>query len=64
MTLLHAIGDRLHRDNDQWARQHGWQVTARHGGMSRSYRDPRFDQLMDNPGRLSARETPDTEESA
>jgi hypothetical protein len=61
MTLLQAIGDRLHKGGDLRASQHGWQVTTRHGGMSRTYRDPRFDQFKDRGAALSARAAPDTE---
>jgi hypothetical protein len=61
MILLHAIGDRLHKDGDLRARQHGWQVTTRRGGMARTYRDPRFDQFKDREAALGARAAPDTE---
>ena|SRR5690348_7359757 len=43
--LIEAAGDRLFRSDDQWAIEHNWQITKRHGGLSRSYRDPRFDML-------------------
>jgi len=39
------VGDRLFRRDDQWAIEHNLQITRRHGGLSRSYRDPRFDTL-------------------
>ncbi len=39
----------LFRDEDGLARAHGWQIQARHGGMSRDYRDPRFDYLIRYP---------------
>jgi hypothetical protein len=48
-TPLRAIADRLFRNDDARARQHGWQVTARRGGLSRAYRDPRFDLLQACP---------------
>ena len=44
--LLRNFGDRLFADTDAKARQHGWQVTRRNGGLSRRYRDPRFDSLV------------------
>jgi len=47
--LLRNFGDRLFADTDARARQHGWQVTRRHGGLSRRYRDPRFDSLVRCP---------------
>jgi hypothetical protein len=36
---------RLFRHQDALARQHGWTIESRHGGLSRRYRDPRFDSL-------------------
>jgi DnaJ-class molecular chaperone len=42
---LSTIGRRIFREDDYRARHHGWQITLRHGGLSRSYRDPRFDYL-------------------
>jgi hypothetical protein len=47
--LLRNFGDRLFADTDAKARQHGWQVTRRNGGLSRRYRDPRFDSLVRCP---------------
>jgi hypothetical protein len=38
-----AIGARLFAANDAEARWRGWQIIERHGGLSRRYRDPRFD---------------------
>ena len=37
--------DRAFQDQDARARQHGWTVEVRQGGLSRRYRDPRFDSL-------------------
>ena len=45
IRLIEAAGDRLFRSDDQWAKDHDWQITKRHRGLSRSYRDPRFDTL-------------------
>ena len=46
---LRAAGDRLFAEEDRKAREHGWEVTCRHGGLSRRYRDPRFDTLTSCP---------------
>lgn len=43
---LSAIGSKIFRADDCRAHDHGWQITPRHGGLSRSYRDPRFDYLV------------------
>jgi hypothetical protein len=43
--LIEAAGDRLFRTDDQTAIKNHWQITKRHSGLSRSYRDPRFDTL-------------------
>jgi hypothetical protein len=40
-----TTGRRIFLSSDNQARQHGWQVSSRHGGLSRTYRDPRFDYL-------------------
>jgi hypothetical protein len=42
---LRAATDRLFQGPDERARQYGWTVEVKHGGMSRRYRDPRFDSL-------------------
>jgi DnaJ-class molecular chaperone len=47
--LLHvfgAIGAKIFREDDRRARDQGWQVTPRHSGLGRIYRDPRFDYLI------------------
>jgi hypothetical protein len=46
---VRAGGDRLFREQDANARHHGWDVQVRHGGLSRTYRDPRFDRLQACP---------------
>jgi RecJ-like exonuclease len=46
---IRAGGDRLFREQDASARRHGWDVQVRHGGLSRTYRDPRFDRLQACP---------------
>src|SRR5579862_8445892 len=43
--LLDAVGGWLYWADDRNAIQYGWQITSRHGGLSRSCRDPRFDTL-------------------
>lgn len=44
-----ALGARLYAVDDRTAIQHGWAITRRHGGLSRTYRDPRFDMLQACP---------------
>lgn len=46
---LRALGDRVFARDDQAARAHGWQISQRHGGLTRRYRDPRFDWLSGCP---------------
>jgi hypothetical protein len=43
--LIRRVGDRLFQAEDARGGQHGWQITARHGGLARTYRDPRFDRF-------------------
>ena len=40
-----VIGRKVFRSSDYRAHQHGWQIIPGHGGLSRTYRDPRFDHL-------------------
>jgi len=44
--LLRAITQRVFDAADGDAYRYGWQVTATHSGFGRTYRDPRFDQLV------------------
>ena len=44
-----AAGASLFREDDAMARKHGWHIEARSGGLSRVYRDPRFDRLASCP---------------
>jgi len=44
-----TAGQRLFARDDLIAIQHGWQITARYGGLGRQYRDPRFDTLRSCP---------------
>lgn len=46
---LNALGRKVFLADDRRARDRGWQITSRHGGLSRSYRDPRFDFLAPCP---------------
>lgn len=47
--VLSAIGGKIFKTADRRARDHGWQVSPRHGGLGRTYRDPRFDSLISCP---------------
>lgn len=46
---LHRAGKALFRERDSRARAHGWQIQVSRGGLSRTYRDPRFDRLTRHP---------------
>lgn len=46
LRVLSAIGTMIFREDDHRARQRGWQITPGHRGLSRTYRDPRFDHLV------------------
>jgi hypothetical protein len=43
------LGDHLFAMNDTEAYWRGWQITKVHGGLGRSYRDPRFDTFSPCP---------------
>jgi len=47
--LPRRAGRRLHAVNDAEARQWGWQVIERGGGLVHQYRDARFDALRYEP---------------
>jgi hypothetical protein len=49
LHVLSAIGSKIFRKGDWRARDRGWQIISRHGGLSRTYRDPRFDRLTRCP---------------
>ena len=49
LRVLSAIGNMIFRADDRRAREQGWQITPRQGGLSRTYRDPRFDSLVSCP---------------
>jgi hypothetical protein len=46
LYALSAIGSKIFLTDDCRARDQGWQITPRHGSLSRRYRDPRFDFLI------------------
>jgi diadenosine tetraphosphatase ApaH/serine/threonine PP2A family protein phosphatase len=46
LRWLSAIGSKIFRTDDCRARDEGWQIIPRHGGLSRTYRDARFDYLI------------------
>jgi hypothetical protein len=48
-NCLDRAGNRLFASSDRAADEHRWQITRRHGGLSRRYRDPRFDMLVSCP---------------
>jgi hypothetical protein len=43
--LLGRIGHRAFRAEDEFALQHGWQITTGRLGLKRTYRHPGFDRL-------------------
>jgi hypothetical protein len=43
LVLLQRPGQLLFRADDEFARRQGWQVETGRFGLSRVYRDPRFD---------------------
>jgi hypothetical protein len=45
VARIRAYSDRLFRDLDEQARQHGWKMETGPYGLTRSYRDPRFEAL-------------------
>jgi hypothetical protein len=47
--LIRRFGNWLFQAEDERARQHGWQITARRGGLARTYWDPRFDRFRRCP---------------
>jgi hypothetical protein len=49
LRILSAIGSKIFRTDHCRAHDRGWQITPRHGGLSRTYRDPRFDYLTPCP---------------
>ena len=56
--LIRAFSDQLFQADDARASQYGWQITTRHAGLTRTYRDPRFDRLPELPGLLRHRHGP------
>jgi len=49
MGLPRRAGRRMHAMNDTEARQWGWRVTERCGGLVHQYRDARFEALRHDP---------------
>jgi hypothetical protein len=49
LNRLEAAGNRLFAADDQRAAARGWQITPGSHGLSRRYRDPRFDMLTAAP---------------
>jgi hypothetical protein len=47
--LPRRAGRRMHAMNDTEARQWGWQVIERRGGLVHQYRDARFEALRHDP---------------
>jgi hypothetical protein len=45
IRALRALGNKIFRTDDCRARDRGWQVIPCHGGVGRTYRDKRFDDL-------------------
>jgi hypothetical protein len=41
--MFRHLGERLFMSCDEEAWWRGWDITQRHAGLGRSYRDPRFD---------------------
>jgi hypothetical protein len=46
---LNLIGNKIFQADDRHAHDRGWQINSRHGGLSRTYRDPRFDYVIPCP---------------
>ena len=46
---LALVGDLVFASKDQEAAWHAWDVERRYAGLSRIYRDPRFDALVSCP---------------
>ena len=43
---MSMIGSKIFQEDDDRAHHQGWQIIQRHGGLSRTYRDARFDYLI------------------
>ena len=50
VAWMRTRSDRLFRNLDEQARHHGWTVETGPYGLTRSYRDPRFDALRAQRG--------------
>jgi hypothetical protein len=49
VRCLETAENSLSRENDAFAREHGWRIEGGHRGLRRRYRDPRFDRLAECP---------------
>ena len=47
--LIRAFSNHLFQADDARASQYGWRIATRHAGLTRTYRDPRFDRLQGCP---------------
>src|SRR6202167_5796877 len=47
--LIGAFSDQFFQADDARASQYGWQITTRHAGLTRTYRDPGFHRLRSCP---------------
>ncbi|HEY2638678.1 MAG TPA: hypothetical protein VGI66_02165 [Streptosporangiaceae bacterium] len=47
--LLERIREQTFRADDEFAVQHGWQITSDRRGLRRTYRHPGFDRLASCP---------------
>jgi len=56
---IRAFSDRLFQAGDARASEYGWQITPRHGGLTRLYRDPRFDRFRSCPACRGTGTAPD-----
>lgn len=57
--VIRAFSDQLFQADDVRARQYGWQITTRRAGLTRTYRDPRFDRLQGCPACRGTGTSPD-----
>jgi hypothetical protein len=53
LAQIALAGDRVFRADDALAAARGWQVAVGRAGLTRTYRDPRFDQLAASRGPMA-----------
>jgi hypothetical protein len=46
LRALSPISTKIFQADDHHAREHGWQISSRHRGLSPTYSDPHFDSLI------------------